>query len=388
MERLTLTPFGQQPVTAGLLATQMLADGPAPVPSFAKWELFHALCAGRHSFGISDRDLTVMNALLSFLPADALEDGAQLVVFPSNRTLAERAHGMAESTLRRHLAALVGAGLVLRHDSPNGKRYARRDADGSVAQAFGFDLRPLLVRAPDIMQAAEAARAEEATRKQLRERCVLTCRDAVKLLIYGAETLPEAANWDALDDALRLVQRALRRKLNADELGEMLSEARSILAQLNAAIAPKETEDMSGNDHKNERHLHNSKPNTTDLEPSPEKGGGEGGVTRLPLALVVKACPEVTSYRPEGIETWEALIDTAGFVRGMMGISLDAWRQACIEMGPVDAAITLAAMLERVDEITSPGGYLRALSQKAGQGAFSTGPMVMALLNRSNQRAA
>ena len=116
------------------------------------------------------------------------------------------------------------AGLVLRHDSPNGKRSARKGIDGTVEQAFGLDLRPLLMRAPEIVEAAEAARAEDAERKRLRERCVLMCRDAVKLLVYGAEALPEAANWDALDDALRLVQRALRRKLATRDLEQMLED--------------------------------------------------------------------------------------------------------------------------------------------------------------------
>ncbi|MBD3666239.1 replication initiation protein RepC [Sulfitobacter aestuariivivens] len=37
--------------------------------------------------------------------------------------------------------------------------------------------------------------------------------------------------------------------------------------------------------------------------------------------------------------------------------------------------------LQRFTAIQSHGGYLRALSQKAEEGAFSPGPMVMALLN-------
>ena len=64
-----------------------------------------------------------------------------------------------------------------------------------------------------------------------------------------------------------------------------------------------------------------------------------------------------------------------------MGISPDAWTKAQQEMGPEVAAITLAAMLQRISEIKSPGGYLRALTRKATDGAFSPGPMVMALLN-------
>jgi len=147
MQHVSLMPFGRQPVTSALLAARRSGAGAPALPRIDKWSLFGDLRTARHGFGVTDRDLSVRYALLTFPPPKTLEDGAALVVFPSNASLSDRAHGMAESTLRRHLAALVGAGLIWRQDSPNGKRYARRDAGGSLAQAFGFDLRPLLVRA-------------------------------------------------------------------------------------------------------------------------------------------------------------------------------------------------------------------------------------------------
>ena len=84
-----------------------------------------------------------------------------IVVFPSNRAAAVRAHGMAPATLRRHLAFLVDAGLIIRRDSPNGKRYARRGQGGEIEIAFGFDLSPLVARAEEIENLAEEVRAEE-----------------------------------------------------------------------------------------------------------------------------------------------------------------------------------------------------------------------------------
>ncbi|MDP7184733.1 MAG: replication initiation protein RepC [Paracoccaceae bacterium] len=71
----------------------------------------------------------------------------------------------------------------------------------------------------------------------------------------------------------------------------------------------------------------------------------------------------------------------------MMGISPDAWLKACQIMGPENAATALACILQRVSKITNPGGYLRALTCKAQDGAFSTGPMVLALLNAERQAA-
>lgn len=46
--------------------------------------------------------------------------------------LSGRAHGITGTTLRRHLAALVEAGLISRKDSANGKRYPCKDRQGGI----------------------------------------------------------------------------------------------------------------------------------------------------------------------------------------------------------------------------------------------------------------
>ena len=49
-------------------------------------------------------------------------------------------------------------------------------------------------------------------------------------------------------------------------------------------------------------------------------------------------------------------------------------------MGDQHAAITLAAILQRTDQISNAGGYLRSLTDRARTGKFSTWPMIMALV--------
>jgi replication initiation protein RepC len=49
-------------------------------------------------------------------------------------------------------------------------------------------------------------------------------------------------------------------------------------------------------------------------------------------------------------------------------------------MGEQQAAITIAAIYQRQDQINSAGGYLRSLTDRAKAGKFSVWPMVMALL--------
>ena len=64
----------------------------------------------------------------------------------------------------------------------------------------------------------------------------------------------------------------------------------------------------------------------------------------------------------------------------MLGISPSAWSEAQDAMGEAYAAIVVAAILQRGEAINSAGGYLRDLTEKAREGRFSPGPMLMALI--------
>lgn len=245
MQHISTTPFGRRPVSAGLLATQALAQAPAPCPEADKWQVFDALRTARGRFGVTDRDLAVLNALLSFLPERKLQAEVDLIVFPSNAALSDRAHGMAESTLRRHLAALVAAGLIARHDSPNGKRYRTRDGFGEVAHAFGFSLRPLIVRLPEIEAAADEARADAARHRLAREAAMLKLRDAEKLAAYAYEE-GLTGDWEETAATLAGHRRGLRRRLTLAETEAFRDAIGAVLAEVVARVGAAEAEKMSG----------------------------------------------------------------------------------------------------------------------------------------------
>lgn len=387
------------------MATHALANAPAPSTTPDKWALLRDLTAARADFNISDRDLAVLSALLSFYPGRDLADDAGLIVFPSNRTLAERAHGMAESTLRRHLATLVRAGLILRNDSPNGKRYATRDRSGVLNHVFGFNLRPLLVRAPEIAQKAESARADALALKRLRETAVIRLRDAVKMLDWVRDRLPAECNH--LHDSAALLYRALRRKLNHAALSDLIANATELLNLATTFLpAPQtacETPELSGDDSQNERHYQNSESDKLESEsctedrdlrqttPNSLKAADVDKILTiksgdaLPLSVVLQAAPEIILYARHGIRNWRDLAATAAEVRPMLGISPDTWDHAVHSMGETGAAITLSCLLQNSAKIASPGGYLRRLAAKAEAGTFTPGPMVMALLRMDTQ---
>lgn len=382
MRKIGYTPFGKQSLSAAMVSVALSEETPKPIEIVDKWELFRRLCTARIAFGVTDRDLTVLNALLSFLPQPSLGGNEPMVVFPSNVSLSQRAHGMAESTLRRHLAALVAARLIARCDSANGKRYAARDEDGQVVRAFGFDLSPLAQLRPRIEAAASEAEAAALRLKRLREEASISRRDAWKLAEFAMEEGIKGP-WDEVMDRLVLLQRQLRRKLDVFALEQAQEEAANLL---NICLSHlQETEKMSGNDPQNERRHHNS--NTEPLESN--KDSVEpilvGGMSpKLPLQLVLKACPDITHYAKHDIRHWRELVATVEPTCGMMGISKSAWTDAKAAMGAENAAIVVSSILQKIESIRSPGGYLRALTKKSENGAFSPGPMVMALLTAAS----
>lgn len=101
----------------------------------------------------------------------------------------------------------------------------------------------------------------------------------------------------------------------------------------------------------------------------------------LPLGVVLSACPNMRELAQNGaLVHWRDFVAAAELARPMLGISPSAWREACGVLGERQAAITLAAIYQRADQINSAGGYLRSLTDRARDGKFSTWPMVMALL--------
>ena len=58
-------------------------------------------------------------------------------------------------------------------DSPNGKRYGKRDPKGRIVEAYGFDLSPIAARHAEFVRLAEEGRAERAAMGRLRRRATI-----------------------------------------------------------------------------------------------------------------------------------------------------------------------------------------------------------------------
>lgn len=387
------TPFGRRPMSLGLVSSQLTARERPKDAVVHKWHVFNDIREARDALGTTDRALAILTALLTFHPDTTLTGDADLVVFPSNEQLISRANGMSPATLRRHLANLVSQGLIIRRDSPNGKRFARKGPGGKIEQAFGFDLAPLVARAGEFRALAEAAVAAKRALKCARERVTLFRRDIVKM-IHAAVDESVPGNWPAHRQRYEAIVSQLPRvaslavlEVITNELGDLRSAVASALEDF------AKTQKKNGNESHFEHHKQNSNPeHSYDSEQSHQQSAKVDSAApngnrallekrEVPLGIVLQACPNIAWVVPGGkIRNWRDLVGAAEAARQQLGISPSAWGAARTVLGEGEAAVAIAAIYQRTEHIQSPGGYLRSLVIRAKEGRFSAWPMLMALL--------
>lgn len=381
-------------MTLGQISSQMTAKAAKPDAVVHKWQVFNDIRVARELLGATDRSLAILNALLTFHPETALTGEAELVVWPSNEQLMARANGMPATTLRRHIAVLVDCGLIVRRDSPNGKRFARKGRGGEIEQAYGFDLSPIVARAEELKGQAEAVTAEKKAFRVAKERLTLLRRDIVKMVDVGIEERVPG-NWGRVQQTYqqiigRLPRTASRQLVEAIclDLQDLCTQIRDVLESFAKAQNPDANESHSG------RHIQNSNPDPLiESEHGFSKSHEAAAIVaetdnvrslpkrELPLGIVLDACPNLRDLAQGGeIRHWRDLLAAVELARPSLGISPSAWREARDVMGEQHAAITLAAIYQRAEQINNAGGYLRSLTDRAKEDKFSTWPMVMALL--------
>ncbi|MCX7567407.1 plasmid replication protein RepC [Sulfitobacter sp. F26169L] len=331
-----------------------------------KWEILASLTDAADDFGLNHRTLGVLKALMSFFPERLIQARpCSAIVFPSNKTLAKRLNGMPDSTLRRHLATLVAAGIVSRHDSANKKRFARRVGTARVL-AFGFDLAPLAIHADDIKASATKALIA-------RERVAALRADVAHLrqcLVAGGDTSTLAT------EAARLLRR------NADEhtLKAMQTEIWTRLDEL-------DTSKLSTTNAENEQHIQyedielsetrsGADNMTDDISPNIVQPQSKKSAASPRFTDVTNICKEYKLFFPEPARHWNDLVQIADQITPMMGIDVSIFKQAITHMGLTTAVTSVLCILEKLKDITNPAGYLRRLTQKAMNGEFDIGLML------------
>ena len=113
-----------------------------------------------------------------------------------------------------------------------------------------------------------------------------------------------------------------------------------------------------------------------------EDGGSPGSLGVSFNALIELVPPAMRAWLPTQYISWDDLINAAGAHAAELGISQDAWGEACLTLGRQAAAIALIVIGVKHDRalIAQPGGYLRAMTGRAATGELHLMRSVYGLL--------
>ncbi|MES0000963.1 replication initiation protein RepC [Mesorhizobium sp. M0051] len=358
--------------------------------------------------------------LINTAPGEACEKGGRPIIFKSNQQLAFEINRSA-GRVSRMLSSLFDTGLVTMQDSGNYKRYPVRSASGSIVDGCGIDLRILIVRYRELDDLVRQAKAEKATaRAALRRyrgalrnlRCALA---TVTDLSERARARHEArlervvalvgtaakASSGVLRRATALVEWFIERVLQLPRRPQVASEAEESTCTYAENDMHKQTTtpDPIINSNENWRSAAAEQLNLLEAGSASqwayETSLGRGSYQvnqpkRLPhvvvaLRDVLRAIPALRTYGFALPRTWADLARLVPQMCCIAGISDDARRCAVAQMGEQQAAVAIAVTLQKFDrqEVSSPGGYLRAMTDRAAAGELHLARSVFGLAARN-----
>lgn len=428
-------PSGVRRLTLAMLATEKTAARFAGLETGTSrhGQVLAAFKAAAPYLGYGPRVVHAVDWLFKFTQAQDWEPGNRPIVWPSalmQREALDLGPSQAKM-LNRHLTEL---GLVVMKDSPNGKRYGRRDGKGRILEAYGFDLSPLATRQAEFLAVAAQGRAEREEMRRLRRRATIARNGLTQIIDTVAKFGLLDASWRRLEEegrglarSLRTVERLEEMALGVASLERRQREAResleSLLPKTEVLVAEIVDSDPTGPE--NRPHQYTYKPSfdpeqdtviatrdsksraagtlpniqSTMPRERPDGAGGEspsqrpartdhGTVMRLTTDELVKLAPRLRDYLRTSRPGWPDIVEAADWLRHDLGVSKPLWGEACLAMGREQAAIALAIVSAKpAGHFTgSPGGYFHGMVAKAKAGQLNLGRTVWGL--RSGMRRA
>ena len=344
---------------------------PATFRPVLRREVLYALRKARPRIGLSTGALAVLDVLLSFLPCRDARTGAEtpvrtdmmLVIYASNSTICDRANGMCDRSLRRHIDHLVRAGLVARRDSVTRKRFPLR-RQGRVVDAYGIDLRPLFLGADRIFDEARTADAEKEETRSLRAEA-LTLRSCL-LEICDTLSAEDRSFVENAKTILRRVSLGLRGTRHIlDRLRSLLGQTRQpcpLEADTPASAAPvtspnipydqsSRTEHESG---ANGQIVRQEESQKTDTKYRRDKPG-------VQIETLWDRCPTLATFAPTPPRSDSELTDALYFLGRLIGLAEKTVMCALKTLGPVSTLEKLEYMASNAMTIQKPDLYLVGL---------------------------
>ena len=395
-------PTGFRRLTPGLLKTGRTAERFDGLPDGVTMhgQLLAALKAAAPRLGLSLRLVHAIDWLFRFTMPQDWGRGGRPIVWPS-ASLQREALGLSATQVKEINRALIEAGLIAMKDSPNGKRYGRRDGRGQIVEAYGFDLSPIAARHAEFVRVAAEAKAEREAMAKLRRRATVARNGITQILdtvveygFAGEEWMTLRRETRGLTQALRKVEMAEEMAMGVASLERRQLAARERLENLLATVMPQASESMDsdplGPENRPHQYSYNLNPDPQEdtviapgksssadgeagepqLAPVQRKPAERGNVLKLRPDELVKLAPRLIAYLPGPEPTWPELVEAAAFLRSDLDVSKSLWGEACLALGREQAAIAIAIVSTKdlAHFRTTPAGYFHGMVAKAKTG--------------------
>lgn len=226
-------PSGWRKATAGLATAEQLAQAGERV-AVPKTRAFVAVKRVGAQIGLKAGDMMLLDTLGAFTQSQDWEEGQRPIVWASNAYLMEQT-GFSLSALKRHARRLVESGVISFQDSPNGKRWGRRDAEGRIVEAYGFDLSPLSARVAEFEALHGELQAERELCQRLK-RQITVARRMIRARIEAAVSSALRGPWVQFSGVFEeLLGRLPRRHEASTQLARLLTWFRELQERVETA---------------------------------------------------------------------------------------------------------------------------------------------------------
>lgn len=412
---------GLRKLTPKMLGTIEVAETHRFTSEMQPGQVLAAFKAAAPYLGLRPSIVHAIDWLFRFTDAVDWQPSSRPIVWPS-ATMQQQELGLGPSQVKNLNRYLVELGLIVMKDSPNGKRYGRRDPKGRIIEAYGFDLSPLASRYAEFQAVAEAGREERARVQALKRRATIARNGIRQLLETAVEQEISGEEWEAHRAAsssasrgiagmsgsvemeiavarLERIQGEMRRCLEAALDVEHATQPQSTSESVN--LNPKQPQNWPHITTTN--HLLNPKdtviaskegsgPATLPSRVAPdssetakreqERQGNKmrseysksrtdsGSLLKITPAELVNLAPRLKTYLGNQPPRWPEIVDAADWLRDELGISKFIWGDACITMGREQAAIAIAIVSTKPPGHFhgSPGAYFHGMVSRAKSG--------------------
>ena len=397
----TLSAQGSRRLTLTMLAAREQADQFEGLPR-GMARPFRFLASFQQAapyLGLPPQAFAWLSFLVQSTQAQDWEQGSRPIAWPSAARQGEFL-GLEPTAVKTLNRLLAEAGIVVMRDSPTGKRYGRRDHQGRIVEAYGFDLSPLAYRYDEFVRIAAEAKAERERMGQLKRRA--TC--ARRAIAQIGETLvrrgPLPSDWLRLATEVAALVAAIRKARSPDDLALIVHGLES--GKIQAETWAKESQNPRENDPvgtEERPHIISTNPSLypTDTVIAAERSSwGEGcsskereepkansevqkktgtdgfeSPAKVYPAELLQLAPRLADHVMQSSPEWPDIVNAAGGrLRVELGVSPTLWGEACVAVGRPMAAVALAIVSTKPEDhfTRGAGGYFAAMIKRAKTG--------------------